>query len=143
MAAYTVSKVDVWVGTVRDRPGGVAEKLEALARAGANLEFVISRRAPDKPGRGVVFLAPLKGAAQSRAARKAGLSRATNLRSLRVVGPDRKGLGAKITRALANAGINLRGISAASLQRRTVVYFSFDSSSDANKAGPILRRILK
>ena len=47
MAAYTVSKVDVWVGTIRDRPGGVAEKLEALARAGANLEFVISRRAPD------------------------------------------------------------------------------------------------
>lgn len=143
MAAYTVSKVDVWVGTVRDRPGGVAEKLEALARAGANLEFVISRRAPDKPGRGVVFLAPLKGAAQTRAARKAGLSRATKLRSLRVVGPDRKGLGAKITRSLADAAINLRGISAAALQRRTVVYFAFDSSSDANKAGAILRRVLK
>ena len=140
---YRVTRVDVWAGTVRDRPGGVAGKLEALARAGANLEFVISRRAPDKPGRGVIFLAPLKGAAQTRAARKAGLRRATNLRSLRVVGPDRKGLGAKITRSLADAGINLRGISAAALQRRTVIYFAFDNSSDANKAGRILKRILK
>ena len=143
MAAYTINKVDVWTGTLRDRPGGVAGKLEALARGGANLEFVISRRAPDKPGRGVIFLAPVKGAAQSRAARKAGLRKATNLRSLRVVGPDRKGLGAKITRALANSGINLRGISASSLQRRIVINIAFDSRSDANKAGPILRRILK
>jgi hypothetical protein len=52
-------------------------------------------------------------------------------------------LGAKITRSLADAGINLRGISAAALQRRTVIYFAFDNSSDANKAGRILKRILK
>ncbi len=140
---YKVTKVDIWTGTVRDRPGGLAGKLEALSRGGANLEFVLSRRVPDRPGRGVVFVAPVKGAAQARAARKAGLRRATNLRSLKVVGPDRKGLGARITRALANAGINLRGLSAVAQNRRIVVYIAFDKGPGATRAVPILKKILK
>ena len=140
---YKVTKVDIWTGTVRDRPGGLAGKLEALSRGGANLEFVLSRRVPDRPGRGVVFVAPVKGAAQARAARKAGLRRATNLRSLKVVGSDRKGLGARITRALANAGINLRGLSAVAQNRRIVVYIAFDKGPGATRAVPILKKILK
>ena len=44
-----VSKVDVWVGGLRDRPGALAKKLRALADAGAELEFLIARRAPEKP----------------------------------------------------------------------------------------------
>ncbi len=140
---YRITRVDIWTGTVRDQPGGLAGKLEALSRGGANLEFVLSRRAPDRPGRGVVFVAPVKGAAQARAARKAGLRRATNLRSLKVVGPDRKGLGARITRALANAGINLRGLSAVAQNRRIVVYIAFDKGPGATRAVPILKKILK
>ncbi len=140
---YRVTKVDIWTGTIRDRPGGLAGKLEALSRGGANLEFVLSRRVPDRPGRGVVFIAPVKGAAQARAARKAGLRRATNLRSLKVVGPDRKGLGARITRALANAGINLRGLSAVAQRRQIMVYIAFDKGPGATRAIPILKKILK
>lgn len=141
--AYTITKVDVWVGTIEDRPGALAEKLQALSQAGSNLEFVISRRAPDKPGTGVVFLAPLTGAAQTRAAKKSELTKRESSHSLRVEGPDRPGLGAKITRSLADVGINLRGVSAAALGRRSVAYFAFDSSSDASKAGRILRKVLK
>ena len=139
--AYTISKVAVWVGTIRDRPGGVAEKLSAVQKARANLEFVIARR--DKTGRGLLFLAPLKNASQTRAAKKARLKRATGMHSLRVVGPDRPGLGAKITNALAEAGINMRGLSAAALSRKSVVYFAFDSAADANKAARILKKVLK
>ena len=51
--AIQVNKVDVWVGEIGDRPGGLGEKLDALSEVGANLEFVISRRAPEKPGTGV------------------------------------------------------------------------------------------
>jgi hypothetical protein len=50
---YRITRVDIWTGTLRDQPGGLAGKLEALSRGGANLEFVLSRRAPDRPGRGV------------------------------------------------------------------------------------------
>ena len=56
--AYTIKKVDVWAGEIADRPGGLADKLSSLSDAGTNLEFLISRRAPDKPGTGVVFSLP-------------------------------------------------------------------------------------
>ena len=141
--AYAVGKVNVWVGEIDDRPGGLAEKLEGLTKAGANIEFLISRRAPEKPGTGVVLLTPIKGAAQKRAATGAGLKKTDRLHSLRVEGPDRAGLGTKMTRALADAGINLRGVSAAALGRRSVTYFAFDNAADADNAIRILRRALK
>jgi hypothetical protein len=141
--AFTIDKVDVWVGTMEDRPGGLAEKLQALAAAGVNLEFLISRRAPDKPGTGVVFIAPVKGAAQARAAKKAGLAKSDSLRSLKVEGQDKQGLGAKITCALADAGINLRGLSAAALGKKSVVYIAFDSAADAGKAAQVLKKLLR
>jgi len=137
-----ITKVDVWVAQMTDRPGALAEKLETVANAGANLEFMIARRAPDKPGQGVVFMAPLPGAKQARAARKAGLQKAKTMHSLRLVSPDRPGIGANITRALAEAGINLRGVSAAALGRRSVTYFAFDSAADAKMAARILKKTL-
>jgi hypothetical protein len=141
--AYAIKKVDVWAGEIEDRPGGLAAKLTALSGAGANFEFLISRRAPDKPGTGVVFLAPIKGPKQKSAAQAAGLSTTDSLNSVRVEGPDRAGLGTKMTEALADAGINLRGISAAALGRRTVTYFAFDSAADADTAIRVLKKALK
>jgi len=138
--AYTVERADVWVGAVKDQPGGVAQVLETLAQAGANLEFVVGRR--DTAGTGVVFLCPIQGAAQIRAAKKIGLTKATTMQSLRVEGPDKSGLGAKICGALAEAGTNLRGVSAAALGKQSVFYFSFDSAQDSNKARQVLKKIL-
>jgi len=140
---YSIRKVDVWAVEIDDRPGGLADKLEALAKAGASLEFIVSRRAPDKPGKGVVFLTPVRGAKQTGAAINAGLGTTDSLHSLRVEGPDRPGLGTKMTRALADAGINLRGLSAAALGRKSVAYFAFDTADDAANAIKLLRKALK
>jgi hypothetical protein len=140
--AVKINKVDVWVAQMADRPGALAQKLETVADAGANLEFMIARRAPDKPGRGVVFMAPLRGARQLAAARKAGLKKAKTMHSLRLVSPDRPGIGAKMTRALGEAGINVRGVSAAALSRRSVTYFAFDTDADAKKAARVVRKAL-
>ena len=134
-----VARVDVWVAGIEDRPGGLATKLEELAAVGAQLEFVVARRAPDKPGTGVVFLAPVTGAAQVRAAKKAGFAKTNSLHSLRIEGPDKPGLGAKMTRALAHAGINVRGLAAAAINKRCVVYLAVDSAADATKAIRILK----
>ena len=141
--AYAIKKVDVWAGEIEDRPGGLAQKLSELSGSGANFEFLISRRAADKPGTGVVFLTPIKGTKQKNAAQTAGLSTTGSLHSVRVEGPDRAGLGTKMTQALADAGINLRGISAAALGRRAVTYFAFDSAGDAENAIRILKKTLK
>lgn len=141
--AYAINKVDVWAGEIADRPGGLAGTLEGLQNAGVNLEFLVARRAPDKPGSGVVFVTPIKGAKQKSAAGAAGLQTTDSLHSVRVEGPDRPGLGSKMTRALADAGINLRGISAAAMGRRATTYLAFDSAEDANNAIRILRKTLK
>ena len=141
--AYSVKKVEVWAGEIADRPGGLGGTVEALSGAGANLEFIVARRAPDKPGAGVVFLTPIKGAKQKSAAQGAGLATTDSLHSVRVEGPDRAGLGAKMTNALAEAGINLRGLSAAALGRRGVSYFAFDSAADADAAIRVLKKALK
>lgn len=141
--AYAVNKVDVWVAEIDDRPGGLSDKLDSLAKAGATFEFVISRRAPDKPGKGVVFLTPIKGAKQTRAANDAGFNTTSRVHSVRVSGPDRQGLGLKMTRALADAGINLRGVSGAAIGQKSVAYFAFDSAEDATNAMKILKKTLK
>ena len=137
--AFTVSRVDVWAATIEDRPGGLDAKLAALAAAGADLEFVIARRA--KPGSGVVFVTPLKGAAQCRAARKAGFEKTKSLHSVRIEGPDKPGQGTKITAALAAAGVNLRGLSAASIGRKFVCHIAVDEAKDATKALRVLKKL--
>jgi len=65
-----IARIDVWVAGIEDRPGGLVEKLRGLAEAGANLEFVIARRAPERPEKAVVFATPIQGAKQTKAARQ-------------------------------------------------------------------------
>ena len=136
-----VSRTDTWAATIDDRPGGLADKLAALAAAGVNLEFIIARRAPEQRGSGVVFVTPLKGAKQIKAAEAAGFQRTSSLHSLRVEGTDKPGMGAKLTRALAEAGINLRGLSGAALGKRYVTHLALDTADDAAKAAAALKKL--
>jgi predicted amino acid-binding ACT domain protein len=124
----------MWVGGVEDRSGGLAEKLAQLAKAGARLQYVMARRAPEKPGTGVVFLTPLKGARQTRVAKTAGLHKSKSLCAVRAQGRDKPGLGAQITEALAAKGINLRGLSASVIGSQFIMYLALDSAADAAKA---------
>jgi hypothetical protein len=138
---HSVSRTDVWAATIDDRPGGLAEKLEALAAAGANLEFLIGRRMPEQRGKGVVFVTPLKGVKQLKAAQRAGFEKTESLHSLRVEGSDKVGTGAKLTKALADGGVNLRGISAAAFGKKFVLHLALDSAKDAAKAAGILKKL--
>ena len=139
--ALKVSTVDVWAATLEDRVGGLAQKLAPLSAAGANLEFVIARRAPEKPGTGVVFVTPLTGDKQVKAGTDAGFLQTASLHSVRVEGPDRPGLGTMMAKALADARINLRGLSAAAIGRKFVAYLALDSVEDAEKAVRTLKTL--
>ena len=46
---FKLDRVHVWSGEVADQAGGVAAKLSMLAQAGANLEFIYTRREADRP----------------------------------------------------------------------------------------------
>jgi len=135
-----LSRVDVWAAEIEDKPGGLASKLLTLANAGVNLEFVISRRA-EKEGTGVVFVSPIKGAKAVRAARAAWFDKTSSLHCLRVQGPDKAGTGARITAALAEAGINLRGLSAAAVGKQFIMYIAFDSDQDIKKSAGVLKKL--
>jgi hypothetical protein len=138
--ALKVSRVDTWAVAIEDRPGGLAGKLRALADGKANLEFVIARRAPDRPGTGVAFVTPVAGAAQ-RAAKQAGFAKTATLHTVRIQGPDRPGEGARIAAALAEAGLNVRGFSAAAIGRAFVAHVALDSAADAAKAVRVLKKL--
>jgi len=134
IVAYEVSKMDVWVGEIQDKPGALAEVLAALAEAGADLESLLARRQPDKPGTGVVFVSPIKGSKAMKAAQAAGLHRSTTLAAVKVTGTNKAGVGAQLTKAIGDAGINLRGVQAAAIGNKFAAYLAFDSAADANKA---------
>lgn len=139
--ALSVARVDVWAGSIEDKPGGLAAKLAPLADAGVSLSFVLARREPGKAGVGVVFVAPIKGAKQAAAAKKAGFSKSKSLQAVCVEGPDKRGLGARITAALGAAGINMRGLSAVVIGRKFALYLALDSSKDAAAAARIIRKM--
>lgn len=136
-----VQLVKTWAATIEDKPGALAEKLDKLSAAGVNLEFLLARRAPDAPGTALAFVCPIKGARQIRAAQEAGFSETQNLFAVRVEGTDRPGLGAKMTKALAHAGLNLRGLSAVAIGRKYACYVALDTAADASKAARVLRGI--
>jgi hypothetical protein len=137
----TVTKVDVWAAHIEDKPGSLAKLLGALAGAGASLECVIARRDPSKTGKGVAFLTPVQGANVRKAAKAQGLVPAEKLATLKAEGNDAPGLGFRITSAIADAGVNLRGVSGAVVGRKFVVYLGFDGNTDAAKAARALKAL--
>ena len=135
------TKAEVWAVSIDDRAGGVADKLEPLARAGANFEMVFARRTPEYPGKGMLFVTPVKGTKVSRAAKEAGMGIPQTIFSVRVEGADRPGLGAKIVRALGDAGLSFRGIAGTAIGRKFVSYIACDSAADQAKAIAAVRKL--
>ncbi len=132
-------RVDTWVAAIEDKPGSLAAKLKALSTAGVNLEFVIARRAQDKPGSGAAFVTPIKGVKQTKAAGAVGFAKTESLHTVRIEGLNKRGQGARIAQAFSDAGLNLRGLSAAAIGNKFVCHVALDTETDANQAMRTLR----
>jgi hypothetical protein len=133
-----VQREEVWAASIEDKPGALAKKLAPLSEAGADLDFIIARRAPDKPGTGVVFVTPLRGDREVSAATMAGFAVSGHMHAVRVEGQNQPGIVATLTGKLAEAGLNLRGLSAAAIGTRFVLHLAFDTDEAAAKAIKIL-----
>jgi len=136
----TVERVEVWATTIDDQAGRLAKTLTDLWEAGADLNFILARRAPEAFGKAEVFVTPLQGDAELEAAATLGFNPTTSVHSVRVEGENRPGMAAELTALLAAAGLNLRGFSAAVIQTRFVLYIGFDSAEDAAKAVAVLQQ---
>jgi hypothetical protein len=134
-------RVDTWAAAIKDKPGALAAKFKALSAAGANLEFVIARRSPEKRGAGVVFVTPIKGAKQTKTARAAGFKKTKSLHTVRIEGVNKRGQGMRLTQALADKGFNLRGLSAAAIGNRFVAHIAVDKGADAAKVMSVVKSL--
>ena len=139
--ALKATRNDVWTTIIDDRAGGAADVLEALARAKVNLEMVFARRTPEQPGKGLMIVGPIKGKKAEQAALAAGLAKSATMAGLTVAGGDKPGLGARITRALGDAGISFRGLTAHAIGTRFVCNIALDSADDAARAAAVLKKL--
>jgi hypothetical protein len=133
-----MDRVNLWAGEVPDQAGGTASKLAFLAQAGANLEYVFTKRLSDKPGAGILYVAPVTGPTQVRAARSAGLTEASYPVVRRIEGDNEAGLAHRLTQQWALAGISFQGLTMVVLGGKFIGYIAFDSVADANRAAQIL-----
>ncbi len=136
--SFKWDRVHVWSCEVADAIGGVSSKLAHLAQAEANLEYVFTKRLLSKPGFGVLYVAPVTGPAQTRAAKDAGMQETDFPVLRRIEGDNEAGLAHHLTQKWAIAGITLQGLTMAVIGMKFIGYAAFDTVDDANRAAQIL-----
>lgn len=129
-----VNKVDIWAAPIEDQSGALSDLLGSLRDADADLDFIIGRRIPGSTREGIVFVAPIEGDKQVYAAARLGFNVSESVHSVRIEGVNQEGIAAEISQALSEAGLNLRGMSAATLGDRFIMYVGLDSEVDADRA---------
>lgn len=130
-----VEQVDVWVASIPDKPGGLAEALAPLRDVGADLQLIIAWRSP---GEGVLFGTPLQGDREIVAAALVGFNVTQALHCVRVMAINRPGIAAALIGKRAETGMNLRGFSASAIGTQFVAYVAVDSKAAANKTTEVL-----
>ena len=134
-------RVEVWTTSIEDKPGSLANVLTGLREVGADLNFILARRAPEAFGKTEVFVTPLQGDVELGAAATLGFNLTARVHAVRVEGPNQAGIAATLAAQLAAVGLNLRGFSAAVLGTRFILYIGLDSAEDAAKALTVLQQI--
>ena len=137
--SLTVKPITLWRREVENEPGAMAETLEPLADSGADLQIVMGYRLPGHESRAAIEVYPVRGKKAEAGAREGGLAPST-IPTLLVEGDNRPGLGAVISRSLADAGINVAFLVTQVFGRRYGSVIGFESAADAKKAAPLLRK---
>jgi predicted amino acid-binding ACT domain protein len=138
----SVKSVQLWILHGADRKGMLADALEPLVEAGANLQIVMGYRFPGELDRAAVEVFPIDGPTQEATARKLGFE-LSDTPCLRVDGDDRKGLGAEMSRALSEAGISMAFLVAQTVGRKFTAVIGFLTEEDAAKAAKIIPSLRK
>lgn len=137
--AVTVKKVTLWRSEVENKPGILANVLEPLANAGADLQVVMGYRYPGNESKAAIELYPVSGKKSTAAAQAAGLS-ASSIPTLLVEGDNKAGLGYAIAKAIADAGINMSFLVAQVMGNKYSAIFGFETDADAHKAATLIKK---
>lgn len=136
--AVTVKTISFWRKEVENQVGSLAQTLEPVAKAGANLQVLMGYRYPGEETKAAIELYPIGGKKVTAAASEAGLS-ASSIPTLLVEGDDRPGLGLAIGQAMSAAGINLTFFVAQAIGKKFSAVLGFESEDDAKEATPLIK----
>jgi ACT domain-containing protein len=130
----TIETFDAWRVDVDARTVSLADKLDALKVAGADLELILARYGAGSRAHGNILVAPLKTTRLTDAASDVGFDLKRRLRVIRIVGPDRPGIAAVLIRRLADQGVNLQGFWASVIGPRFTACVVVDTVEDVARA---------
>jgi hypothetical protein len=119
----TVKSISLWRREVENQIGILAQTLEPVTKAGANLRVLMG----------------IAGKRVTAAAAEAGLD-ASAIPTLLVEGDDKPGLGLAIAQAIAGAGVNMSFFVAQAIGRRYSAIIGFGSDADAKTAAPLIKK---
>lgn len=135
----TTTRVDVWWTEIDDTPGGLARTLRAIADYGADLDYVMAHRLPEKPGRGLLYVAPTNHHIQLDRMLDMDVRRDRQRSLLKIEGHDEPGLGARLARVVADAGVSMQAFSTGVVAHRFAAFIEFDSAMDRDRAETAIR----
>lgn len=137
--AVTVKEITLWRREIDNQPGVLAQVLDPLADSRVDLKVLMAYRYTGNEARGAVELYPVSGKKAAAAARDAGLTPA-DIPAVLVEGVNRPGIGYATTRAIADAGINLKFLVAQVMGSKFSAVYGFDNDSDRRRAVSLLRK---
>src|SRR6266852_4326341 len=130
---FTVKNISLWRREVENQVGTLANTLEPVTKAGANLHVLMGYRYPGEGTKAAIELYPIAGKKVTAASAEAGLS-ASSIPTLLVEGDDRPGLGFAIAQAIAGAGVNMTFFVAQSVGKKFSAVLGFETEADAKTA---------
>lgn len=135
----TVKDISLWRKEIENKPGVLAQTLEPLANAGADLKVVMGYRYPGDETKAAIELYAVAGKKSAAAAGASGLT-PSFIPTLLVEGDDKPGLAHKIAQAIADAGVDLSFFVAQAVGRRYAAVIGFTNEADAKKAAGIIKK---
>jgi hypothetical protein len=135
----TVKTIPLWRKEIENQVGTLAQILEPVTKAGANLRVLMGYRYPGEGTKAAMELYPIAGKKVTAVASEAGMS-ASSIPTLLVEGDDKPGLGLAIAQAMSAAGINMAFFVAQTVGRRFSAVLGFESEADAKAATPLIKK---
>jgi hypothetical protein len=135
----TVKSISLWRKEVQNQVGTLAQTLEPVTKAGANLRVLMGYRYPGDGTRAAIELYPVAGKGVTDAAAEAGLE-ASSIPTLLVEGDDKPGLGLAIADAISGARVNMTFFVAQVIGRKFSAVLGFETEADATTAAPLITK---
>jgi hypothetical protein len=135
----TVKSISLWRKEVENQVGVLAQTLEPVTKAGANLRVLMGYRYPGDGTKAAIELYPIEGKKATAAAAQAGHV-ASSIPTLLVEGDDKPGLGLAIAEAVSAARVNMSFFVAQAIGRKFSAVLGFETEADAKTAAPLIKK---